>query len=76
METTPERQPAARPATVHVIHAEADLAEPDRTPNLIAPRSVARSPGAVVPGPGENGLTGERAANERERPDRYHGRGG
>jgi hypothetical protein len=41
METTPNRQPAARVATVDVIDAEADLAQPDRTLNLTGFRRLA-----------------------------------
>jgi hypothetical protein len=41
METTPNRRPGARAATVHVIDAEADLAEPDRTSNPTGFRRLA-----------------------------------
>jgi hypothetical protein len=68
----------ARAATVDVIDAEADLAEPDRTLNLtgfmIGPRFVVRIPGAGVRRPEENGLTVQRAADEQERPEWYQGR--
>jgi hypothetical protein len=46
METTPNRQPTARAATVHVVDPSSEVAGPNRIPRLTTLRRLAESPAA------------------------------